>query len=211
MTTRSFIIAGLCLTCGIVIGWMMRSALVPPGAIVGPATVAVAAPPERPIATGGAAPTAASPAAAAIGTLEDRRLALPIESADVSKMRGSFAEVHSGHAHEAVDILAPRGTPIHAVDDGKIAKLFESKAGGHTIYQYDPTGRFCYYYAHLDSYAAGLRDGDPVARGQVIGYVGTSGNAPPDTPHLHFTIFQVTSAGRWWDGKAIDPYLVFSH
>src|SRR5262249_26800341 len=101
-------------------------------------------------------------------------------------------------------------TPIHAVESGSIAKLFLSKAGGLTIYQFDPTGRFCYYYAHLQRYAEDLADGQDVAAGQVIGYVGTSGNAPPNTPHLHFAIFELTTARQWWKGRALDPYDVFS-
>jgi murein DD-endopeptidase MepM/ murein hydrolase activator NlpD len=105
--------------------------------------------------------------------------------------------------------VAPRNTPVHAVEDGWIAKLFESKAGGHTIYQFDPTGRFTYYYAHLERYADDLREGQRVAAGEVIGYVGTSGNAPPGTPHLHFAISELGPDRHWWQGQAIDPYLVF--
>lgn len=126
-------------------------------------------------------------------------------------MDGGFAERRDSdrRAHEAVDVLAPRNTPVHAVEDGRIAKLFFSKAGGNTIYQFDPTERFCYYYAHLDHYAANMRDGQAVSRGDVIGYVGTTGNAPPNTPHLHFAIFKMTDDKHWWDGVALDPYLVF--
>ncbi len=153
--------------------------------------------------------SAENPFAGDIDALRDRDLLLPIEGAEVQRWKGSFAETHSGHRHEAVDILAPRNTPIHAVDDGRIAKLFESKAGGLTVYQRDPSGRFIYYYAHLERYAD-LHEGDPVTRGEVIGYVGTSGDAPPDTPHLHFTIFRLTDPKRWWEGTAIDPYLVYS-
>ena len=95
-----------------------------------------------------------------------------------------------------------------AVEDGTVAKLFLSDAGGITIYQTDPTQTFVYYYAHLERYAAGLEEGDSVKRGDVIGYVGTSGNAPRDTPHLHFAIFRMTEDKRWWQGTAIDPYSV---
>ena len=111
-----------------------------------------------------------------------------------------------GRRHEAIDILAPRGTPVKAVEDGRIARLFFSKAGGTTIYQFDPTERFCYYYAHLDRYADGLRENDQVRRGQVIGYVGTTGNAPKNTPHLHFAVFRLNAEKRWWEGTPIDPY-----
>ena len=96
-----------------------------------------------------------------------------------------------------------------AVEDGTIAKLFTSVRGGLTIYQFDPTQTYAYYYAHLDGYAPGLRDESVVQRGQVIGYVGTTGNAPANTPHLHFTIFKLGPDRRWWEGTAIDPYLVF--
>jgi len=129
----------------------------------------------------------------------------------VEVMRGGFAERRPGHEHEAVDILTPRNTPIHAVDDGAIAKLFFSKGGGgNTIYQFDPGGRLCYYYAHLERYADGIREGQNVSKGDIIGYVGTSGNAPPNTPHLHFAVYQLDDTRRWWKGQAIDPYLVFT-
>src|SRR5207253_3174449 len=111
----------------------------------------------------------------------------------------SFDERRDGRLHEAVDILAPRNTPVQAVEEGMIAKLFYSKAGGNTVYQFDPTQQFCYYYAHLERYAEGLRDGQRVARGDVIGFVGTSGNAPPGTPHLHFAIFELAADHRWWE------------
>jgi len=96
-----------------------------------------------------------------------------------------------GKLHEAADILAPRGTPIVAVEDGVIQKLFLSKAGGLTVYEFDRQGIYCYYYAHLERYAGGLKEGMTVKRGDVIGFVGTTGNAPPQTPHLHFAIFKL--------------------
>jgi murein DD-endopeptidase MepM/ murein hydrolase activator NlpD len=136
---------------------------------------------------------------------------MPIEGKTVESMKGGFEETRNngGRPHEAVDILAPRHTSIHAVQDGTIAKLFVSKAGGNTIYQFDPSGRLCYYYAHLERYADGLHEGQAVSQGDVIGYVGTSGNAPPGTPHLHFAVFELGPDRHWWQGKAIDPYLAF--
>jgi murein DD-endopeptidase MepM/ murein hydrolase activator NlpD len=136
---------------------------------------------------------------------------LPLDDANVEAMKRGFAERRDGDSrgHEAVDMLAPRNTPVHAVEDGKIAKLFVSKAGGNTIYQYDPSGQFCYYYAHLDHYASSVQEGKPVSKGDIIGYVGTTGNAPANTPHLHFAIFKLDDQHRWWQGAAIDPYLVF--
>ena len=142
-----------------------------------------------------------------VADLQSRRLRLPIDDADIDDMKGGFAQRRDAGSrpHEAVDILAPRNTPVHAVEDGTIAKLFDSKAGGITIYQFDPTGRFCYYYAHLERYAGGLKDGQRVNRGDVIGFVGTTGNAPPNTPHLHFAVFELDQDRRWWKGRAIDP------
>jgi murein DD-endopeptidase MepM/ murein hydrolase activator NlpD len=98
---------------------------------------------------------------------------------------------------------------VLAVEDGRIARLFVSKAGGNTIYQFDPSGEYCYYYAHLERYADGLKEGDQVRKGQLIGYVGTSGNAPKDTPHLHFAIFRLTPDKHWWEGTPLDPFDVF--
>ena len=106
-------------------------------------------------------------------------------------------------------MLAPRNTPVHAVENGTIAKLFTSKAGGLTIYQFDPDRRLCYYYAHLERYADGLNDGQTVSQGDVIGYVGTTGNAPANTPHLHFAVFELNADQHWWQGRPIDPYQVF--
>ncbi|MGH9139527.1 MAG: M23 family metallopeptidase [Vicinamibacterales bacterium] len=138
------------------------------------------------------------------------RLRMPIDGADVESLKGGFSETRGGNrAHEAVDMLAPRNTPVHAVEDGTIAKLFTSKAGGLTVYQFDPSGRYCYYYAHLQRYAHGLADGQRVSQNDVIGYVGTTGNAPPNTPHLHFAIFELNADKHWWQGKALDPYQVF--
>lgn len=141
------------------------------------------------------------------GELADRDLAIPVEGISPEQLTRSFEDLRgSTRRHEAIDILAPRNTPVKAVEDGSIARLFQSKAGGITIYQFDPTDRFCYYYAHLERYADGLREGDRVRKGQVIGYIGTSGNAPPGTPHLHFAVFRLTGEKRWWEGTPIDPY-----
>jgi murein DD-endopeptidase MepM/ murein hydrolase activator NlpD len=146
-----------------------------------------------------------------VAELRRHRLRLPLDEANIDAMKNAFQEGRDGNSrpHEAVDLLAPRETPVHAVGPGVIAKLLVSKAGGTTIYQFDPEKRFCFYYAHLERYAVGLHEGQEVAAGDVIGYVGTSGNAPPNTPHLHFAIFQLTGDRRWWQGTAIDPYLVF--
>jgi peptidoglycan LD-endopeptidase LytH len=164
---------------------------------------------EGDIPKGGAPAIAPAPVPTGLPDLDDlrgRRLAVPVEGIDRKTLRDSFAEGRAGRVHEAIDILAPRGTPVVAVEDGRIEKLFTSKQGGLTIYQFDPSRRYCYYYAHLDRYAAGLTQGQHVKRGQVIGYVGVSGNAPPQTPHLHFTIFKLAEDQRWWKGAPINPF-----
>ena len=146
----------------------------------------------------------------AVTYLRHRRLHLPVQGVEVKDLRSSFHEKRGGaRTHEAIDILAPRGMPVEAVDDGCIARFFESRAGGLTIYQFDPTETYTYYYAHLDRYADELEEGDPVRRGQVVGYVGTTGNAPADTPHLHFAIFIMGDDRRWWEGTPIDPYEIW--
>ena len=132
---------------------------------------------------------------------------VPVVGIEASSLSSQFNEARGGGSrrHEALDILAPRGTPVLASVPGRVVKLFTSAAGGLTIYQFDEEERHCYYYAHLDAYAADLTEGQTVARGQVIGYVGTSGNAPPGTPHLHFAIFKLGPDKKWWEGEPLDP------
>lgn len=141
-----------------------------------------------------------------LADLRSRHLELPVQGVAGEALSDSFNDSRIGHRHEAIDILAPRNTPVLAVEDGTIAKLFYSKAGGNTIYQFDPAGMYVYYYAHLERYADGLREGGRVHRGEIIAYVGTSGNAPPGTPHLHFAIFKLTDEKKWWRGAPINPY-----
>jgi murein DD-endopeptidase MepM/ murein hydrolase activator NlpD len=148
---------------------------------------------------------------ATTGDVPNGHLRVPIDGMDLESLKGGFEEHRGSRPHEAVDLLSPRNTPVHAVESGSIAKLFDSKAGGHTIYQFSPDGQLCYYYAHLERYADGLHEGQAVSQGDVIGYVGTSGNAPANTPHLHFAVFEMDGDRRWWKGKAIDPYLVFKN
>jgi len=132
------------------------------------------------------------------------RLRVPIADLTLADVHDTFAEARGGHRHEATDIIAPRGTPVLAVDNGKIAKLFTSVPGGLTIYQTSDDGLWT-YYAHLDRYAEGLREGADVRSGDLLGYVGTTGNAGT-TPHLHFAIFKRDAQSRWWEGTAVDPF-----
>ncbi len=127
----------------------------------------------------------------------------------VEQLVDTFNDTRGSGLHEAIDIMAPLKTPVVAVDDGPLVKLFDSVAGGLTLYQYDASGSFAYYYAHLDSYAAGLVEGQELKRGELLGYVGVSGNANALAPHLHFAVFQLGPEKRWWQGTAINPYPLF--
>jgi len=167
-----------------------------------------------PVATSGALqPGTIAAGAVATGhateELRDRDLLLPVDGVKRSDLRDTFADARgSDRPHEAMDIMAPRHTPVRAVEDGRIEKLFTSKAGGLTIYQFEDSGTFSYYYAHLDRYADGLVEGQRVEKGEILGYVGSSGNASPDAPHLHFAIFRLTPERRWWQGEPLNPYPV---
>lgn len=142
-----------------------------------------------------------------LALLRARELTLPIVGLTPDHIPDTFAELRGDRRHEALDLVAPAGTPVAAVEDGTIAKLFASDAGGLTVYHVDPSATYAYYYAHLDRYAEGLHDGRVITRGEVIGYVGTSGNAGT-TPHLHFAIFKLGPEKRWWEGTPVNPYLV---
>jgi murein DD-endopeptidase MepM/ murein hydrolase activator NlpD len=138
--------------------------------------------------------------------LAERRLLIPVVGVSPDQLRDSFNERRGDALHEAIDIHAPKGTPVVATDDGRVTKLFKSVPGGLTIYQADNANDIVYYYAHLDRYAEGVREGQAVNRGDVIGYVGTTGNAARDAPHLHFAIFKLPPGKEWWKGTAINPY-----
>jgi murein DD-endopeptidase MepM/ murein hydrolase activator NlpD len=134
-------------------------------------------------------------------------LLIPVTGIQANALTDTFSDARSGgRVHDAIDIMAPRGTPVIAADDGKVVKLFNSKQGGLTVYQFDPSATYAYYYAHLDSYAPGVVEGRQLRRGDLIGYVGSSGNASPDAPHLHFAIFVLGPEKNWWQGTAINPY-----
>jgi len=138
--------------------------------------------------------------------LIERGLEMPVPGVDPKTIRDTFNEMRGTERHEATDILAPYGSPVVAVDDGVVRKLFYSVRGGNTVYQFDPTETYCYYYAHLDRYAEGLKEGQLIKRGAVIGYAGASGDALMSSPHLHFAIFKLGPDKRWWQGTPIDPY-----
>ncbi|MEO7150114.1 MAG: M23 family metallopeptidase [Burkholderiaceae bacterium] len=146
------------------------------------------------------------PPATAAGETPLRPLAVPVQGVLADQLQDTFhAARGSIRRHEALDIGAPRGRPVYAADDGTLVKLFTSRPGGLTVYQFDPTRRVAYYYAHLDRYAGGLREGQTLKRCDLIGYVGSTGNAAPDAPHLHFAVFRLGALRQWWIGTALDP------
>ena len=144
-------------------------------------------------------------------SLRSRSLVVPVRGIATDDLDSSFQDARgsSRRRHEAIDILAPRGTDVLAVEDGKVAKIFTSDAGGLTLCQFDPSETFVYYYAHLDRYEPGLKEGAMLRKGDVIGTVWTTGNAPKDTPYLHFSISKLDADRRWWGGTALDPFLVW--
>ncbi len=138
-------------------------------------------------------------------------LLIPVVGIKASQLTDTYTAARSGgRVHDAIDIMAPKGTQVIAADEGKVAKLFNSKQGGLTVYQFDPTEKFVYYYAHLDSYAPGLVEGKQLHRGDPIGLVGFSGNASPLAPHLHFAISVLGPEKHWWQATAINPYPLLS-
>ena len=165
-----------------------------------PATAPV--PAEASPTTDSGAIVVATPEAA----LAAKGLLIPVQGADPSRLRDSYTASRGGRTHDAVDIMAPRGTPVIAADSGTILKLRQNEAGGITIYQLDHAERFVYYYAHLDRYQEGLVEGMAIQQGDVLGFVGTTGNAPKDIPHLHFQVMLYRGRGQYWGGDPINPH-----
>jgi peptidoglycan LD-endopeptidase LytH len=171
-----------------------------------PATPPAASPPP-PRSSVAATSSPAAPATRTSGQPAASTLSIPVAGSAASQLTDTFNQTRDGsRRHEALDIMAARGTPVLAASDGKVAKLFTSVAGGLTIYEFDPSATYAYYYAHLDRYAPGLAEGQVLRRGEVIGYVGSTGNASEDAPHLHFAIFALGPDKHWWQGTPINPY-----
>jgi murein DD-endopeptidase MepM/ murein hydrolase activator NlpD len=166
------------------------------------------------------APTPASPAATGAGAAEPvaaipqakpntAGLIVPVAGVTGDQLTDTFSDSRGGGSrlHEALDIMAPRGTPVVAAAAGTVEKLFHSDAGGNTIYVRSPDRTTIHYYAHLDRYADGLHEGQIVTQGQVLGAVGSTGDANPDAPHLHFEIMQTTPKAKWYEpATSINPY-----
>jgi len=141
--------------------------------------------------------------------VHSRRLALPVAGIRPDQLSDSFDEPRDGsRRHRAIDILAPRGTPVLAADDGHVLRVSWNSAGGNTVYATDTDSRIVYYYAHLDHYHESIVAGMPISKGDTIGFVGTTGNAPKDIPHLHFQIMRMPHDGRYWNGEPINPFSI---
>ena len=152
-------------------------------------------------------PDDASPESSSTPIVQPSGLIIPVAGVRADQLVDTFSAARSeGRVHDAIDIPAPHGTPVLAVANGKIVKLFQSQPGGTTIYQLNSDEKFIYYYAHLDRYAEGLSEGQTVAQGQTIAYVGDTGNAGAGNYHLHFSIAMTSDPKRWWEGVNINPY-----
>lgn len=152
--------------------------------------------------------TASASTVADIDYLRTRQLLVPVAGADMSKVYDTFDDPRDGgeRVHRAIDILAPRGTPILSADDGRILRMSTNALGGISMYTVDPQNRIVYYYAHMDHYNQAMSPGREIVKGDTLGYVGTTGNAPKNTPHLHFQVMRWPADGKYWNGEPIDPY-----
>ena len=147
------------------------------------------------------------PAAPQVGFVGTLKLIVPVAGVQRSQLLDTFSDSRSeGRVHDAIDIRAAAGTPVLAAADGQIIKLFQSERGGTTIYQLSTNQKLIFYYGHLQRYVDGLTEGKYVRQGEVIGYVGDTGNAGPGNYHLHFSIALVTDPKRYWEGTNINPY-----
>lgn len=161
---------------------------------------------------GGASPgavvgTAAPPAEAAGGRAAGSKLLIPVQGVEAASLVDTYEQARGqGRRHDAIDIAAPRGTPVLAASDGVVLKRFRSERGGITLYQLAPDRRTIYYYAHLDRYAPGMAEGRALRRGEVLGYVGDTGDAEPGNYHLHFEVTTTPDPARYWGGVPQNPY-----
>ncbi|MDQ3698393.1 MAG: polysaccharide deacetylase family protein [Gemmatimonadota bacterium] len=170
-------------------------------------TLRALGPPEPTVPDDDVPADAASPVPTAADLARLRaELTIPVAGVTAAQLLDTFDEARGSRRHDALDILAPRGTSVLSGVAGRLVRLVASDNGGLMVYATDSTERFILMYAHLDRYADALREGMPLARGQVIGHVGTTGNAPPTVPHLHFAIARVADVRRWWTGTPVNPH-----
>jgi murein DD-endopeptidase MepM/ murein hydrolase activator NlpD len=165
-------------------------------------------PSPTPAAAPGASPQAQGLLSDPASALASMRLLIPVEGVAPNQLQDTFKDSRSeGRVHDAIDIVAPRGTPVLAATDGRVVKLFESVKGGITFYQLAAADEhYVLYYAHLERYADGLSEGHVARRGETVGYVGDTGNATPGNTHLHFQIYRVEDPKHFWAGENLNPY-----
>ena len=149
-----------------------------------------------------------SPSATAAPVQASSGLVIPVAGVKPEQLTDTWGQSRGGGSreHHAIDIMAPRGTPVIAAAPGRVEKIFESDNGGHTVYVRSPDGSTVYYYAHLDAYRPGLAEGQQVRTGEQIATVGSTGDASPDAPHLHFEIKRMAAGEGWWQGQEVNPY-----
>jgi len=189
-------------------GACTRQLAVAPGPV--PAAPSGSSTAPRVVLAGAALGRSAVSGAESVDYLVARGLSIPVAGITIGRLQDTFDEGRSsGRVHRALDILAPRGTPVVAADSGRVLRMSLSSLGGNIIYATDPLGRVVYYYAHLDAYRPGLAPGAAIARGDTLGFVGTTGNAPKNVPHLHFQVMRMPPDGKYWDGEPINPYPLF--
>jgi murein DD-endopeptidase MepM/ murein hydrolase activator NlpD len=200
----------LALSCLAIAAACSRPALYYPTDGVAPAAKPVSKSAPAPAAATSPVPADVDPNAAAMSDTEylrSRHLVVPVAGANMAKVDDSYFEPRDGdRTHRALDILAPRNTPILSADDGKILRMSNSSLGGITMYTVDPSNRIVYYYAHMDHYNDAMSPGKTIVKGDTLGFVGTTGDAPKDTPHLHFQVMRWPADGKYWNGVPIDPY-----
>lgn len=191
-------------TLGLFLGWLGRKQGYRNAITVSPSPVAEPSPFTTPPPASLASP---SSEASTLATPSPVGLIIPVAGVSRDQLLDTFSAARGdGRVHDAIDIAAPKGTPVLAVGPGKILKLFQSKAGGTTVYQLSGDEKFIYYYAHLDRYADGLYEGRFVIQGETIAYVGDTGNAGAGNYHLHFSIATTSDPKRWWEGVNVNPY-----
>jgi len=172
-----------------------------------PVVPAVNLQPSSPVAVGTPLPPEPTPTPETTNFVGQVSLIVPVAGVRPDQLIDTFDDARSeGRVHDAIDIPAAAETPVLAAANGKILKLFQSERGGTTIYQLNTNGDLVFYYAHLSRYADGLAEGNVVNQGQVIAYVGDTGNAGPGNYHLHFSIAAVSDPKRYWEGTSINPY-----
>lgn len=138
--------------------------------------------------------------------LRSRKMMVPVHGVRPSQLQDTYnAKRSGGRTHNALDVMVRRGTPVVSADDGVVRRISTNPLGGRTVYVVDHAQRFVHYYAHLDEYARGLREGQRIRRGDLIGTVGTTGNAPRNAPHLHYQLLRYADARMWWTGEPVNP------